>query len=274
MNEDTNNSGLYCGICNKQIKKIFTLVLLIFAIFLAAKTTNTIKEYKFIGGGVSATNIITISGEGEVFAIPDIAEFSFSVVEKRKEVKDAQKEAAEKINAILTFLEKNGIEDKDIKTINYSVYPQYEFEREECQLDFNCPPYKQVLIGFEVNQSILVKARDTQKAGEILSGIGEIGVSNVSGLNFTIDDEDELKNQARKKAIDKARRKAKELAKDLGVKLVRIVNFSESGDHPIYPRFDFAKVTVIDTGEEALAPEIPVGENKIISIVNITYEIR
>jgi uncharacterized protein len=267
MPDETNilNSG--------RIKKSASFVLVVLAVFLIVKTINTIREYKFIGGGVPTANTITISGEGEVFAVPDIAEFSFSVVEERKVVKDAQDAAAEKINAIIAYLKDNGIEEKDIKTTNYSVYPRYEFEREACPLGFNCPPGKQVLKGFEVNQSISVKVRDTEKAGEILSGIGERGVSNVSGLDFTIDDEDELLRQARKEAIDKAREKAKELAGDLGVRLVRVVSFSESGGQPFFSRLDFA-VESVGIGKTAPAPEIPVGENKITSVVSITYEIR
>ena len=270
MNKDTNNRGLYYEIGDKSIKKTLVLVLLIFAIFLAVKTINMIKEYKFIGGGVPTANTIIVFGEGEVFAVPDIAEFSFSVVEEKKTVKDAQETAAKKINVIIAFLDENGIEEKDIKTTNYSVYPQYEFEREICSLDFNCRPAKQVLRGFEVNQSISVKVRDTRKAGEILSGIGGLGASNVSGLNFTIDDEVRLARDARKKAIDDAREKARELAGNLGVKLIRIVNFSESGERPIYRYAATESIKLLGT----VAPEIPAGENKIISQVSITYEIR
>src|SRR3990167_705420 len=137
MNKDTNNRGLYYEIGDKSVKKTLVLVLLIFAIFLAVKTINMIKEYKFIGGGVPTANTIIVFGEGEVFAVPDIAEFSFSVAEEKKTVKDAQETAAKKINTIIAFLDENGIEEKDIKTINYSVYPRYEFEREICPLDYS-----------------------------------------------------------------------------------------------------------------------------------------
>lgn len=263
----------HCVFGSRRVKKILTLVLFILAVFLAVKTINAIKEYGFIGSGVPAVNTITVSGEGEVFAVPEIAEFSFSVVEEKEIVAEAQEIAAQRINGIIAFLEKSNIKKTDIKTINYNVYPLYEYETKECLNNF-CPPGERILKGFEVNQSISVKIRDTKKAGNILSGIGERGASNISGLDFMIDDEDELKRQARKEAIDEAREKAKELAKDLGVKLVRVVNFSESGSQPFFPRFDLAVETISKSGAPALAPEIPVGENKITSVVSITYEIR
>lgn len=276
MNSDINNYESHkhkCCFGGRRVKRMLSLVFLVLAVFLIAKTINTIKEYRFIGGGVSATNTITISGKGEVFAVPDIAEFSFSVVEEKKTVVEAQEVAAQRINSIVAFLNDSGVKETDIKTINYNVYPRYEFEKEVCPLGFDCPPGKQVLRGFEVNQSISVKVRDVQEAGSILSGIGERGASNISGLNFTIDDEEDLLTKARKKAIDDAHKKAKQLAKDLGVKLVRVVSFSESGNQPYYKNFAFEKIATMDSAGGNI-PEIPTGENKIISNVSITYEIR
>ena len=274
MNDETNNHH-HCGFAGGRVKRMFTLVLLILAIFLAVKTINTIKEYRFIGGGVSATNMITVSGKGEVFAVPDIAEFSFSVVEENKNVTDAQDVAARRINSILAYLEKSDIKDADIKTINYNVYPRYEYETKECSNDF-CPTGgESILKGFEVSQSISVKVRDTEKAGKVIAGIGELGASDISGLNFTINDEEKLIEEARKKAIDNARKKAKQLAKDLDVKLVRVVSFSESGNQPYYKNFAFTEVASFDgDGVGGGAPEIPTGENKITSNVSIAYEIR
>ena len=99
MHNETNNHG-YCGFGSGRVKRMLALVLLVLAIFLVFKTLNTIKEYRFIGGGVAATNTISVSGEGEVLAVADIAEFSFSVVEERDTVDEAQKIGAQKINAI------------------------------------------------------------------------------------------------------------------------------------------------------------------------------
>ena len=276
MNDDINNHGSYehhCGFGGRRVKRMLVLVLLTLAIFLAVKTINTIKEYRFIGGGVPATNTITVSGEGEVFAVPDIAEFRFSVVEEKKTVADAQEEAAQRINSIIAFLDDSDVKETDIKTTNYNVYPRYEYIRENCSGGL-CPPGgERVLKGFEVSQSISVKVRDTEEAGSILAGIGERGATNISGLNFTIDDEEDLSEEARKEAIDDARKKAKQLAKDLDVKLVRVVSFSESGSQPRYKNYAFAEMAVMDAVGGG-APDIPVGENKITSNVSITYEIR
>jgi len=244
------------------------------AIFLLIMSISSLKEYRYIGTGVPATNTITVSGDGEVFAVPDTGEFSVTVREEAETVEYAQTEATKKINAIIAYLKEAGVEDKDVKTVGYNVNPKYEWTQTACVNGY-CPPGKQNLIGFEVSQTLTVKVRDTKKAGELLSGVGGKGASEVSGLSFTIDDEDKLRSEARRAAIEEAQEKANVLARELGVSVVRVVGFYEDagGYQPYYGK---GGAVALDAAmaERAPAPELPVGENKIVSNVNITYEIR
>ncbi len=246
----------------------------VLALFLFAATIGELKGLRFIGSGVAATNTISVSGDGEVFAVPDTATFSVTVQEEAKEVKSAQEVATKKGNDIIAYLKKEGIDEKDIQTTDYSVYPQYDYTNAVCSGGY-CPPGKQVLRGFQVSQTLTVKVRDTEKAGDLLSGVGSLGASSVSGLNFTIDDQDALEAEARDKAITKAKDKAEVLAKSLGVHIVRVVGFSESGNYPMsyaYGRGGVAMDAMLET--KAVAPELPVGQNKITSNVTVTYEVR
>ena len=257
----------------KYVAQAAILVLVVLALFLLTQTLNTVKEYRYIGAGIEATNTISVSGEGEVFAIPDIATFSLSVSEEAKKVEDAQREATRKANDIIKYLKDSGVAEKDIKTTNYNVSPRYEY-RETSSSGSIRPGNKRVLVGFVVTQSLSVKVRDIDKAGEILSGVGSLGVTNVSGLSFTIDDEDDLKDEAREMAIDDAKEKAKVLAKDLNVSLIRIVGFSEGGGGYPQPLYARAESLSFDGAIGGAVPDLPVGENKITSNVTITYEIR
>jgi uncharacterized protein len=138
-----------------------------------------------------------------------------------------------------------------------------------------CTPGTQTLRGYEINQMVEVKVRKTEDAGKLLSGIGSQGVTNVSGLSFTVDNEEGIKAEAREAAINDAKAKADVLAKQLGVKIVRIVSFNESGDYPIfYSKTMAANGSARDMAEQAMAPELPAGEHKVISNVSIVYEIR
>jgi uncharacterized protein len=252
------------------------VVVILLAAFLAAKTLNEIKENSYIGRGIYAANVISVSGTGEVFAVPDVGSFYFSVVEEGKTVKDAQDKATKKVNDIISALKGQGIEEKDIKTTNYNSYPKYEYLSPAVCTNGYCPPGKQNLIGYEVNQTISVKVRKTSEAGNILTKVGDLGATNISGLDFVIDDTDTVQAQARDKAVADAKAKAKVLAKSLGIKLGRVVNFSESGSYPgpIYYSRDVAGKGGATLENQAVPPQVPTGENKIVSNVNITYEVE
>src|SRR3989338_3530051 len=75
------------------------------------------------------TNTISFSGEGKVFAVPDIAAVSFSIVTEATTSKVTQDQNSEKSKKVVEFLKNQNIEDKDIKTTGYSIYPQYSYPR-------------------------------------------------------------------------------------------------------------------------------------------------
>jgi uncharacterized protein YggE len=256
------------------IQNAAAIALGMLALFLLILAISSLKQYRFIGSGVTATNTISVEGAGDVFAVPDTATFSYGVmVSNAKDVTTAQTEVNTKGNAIIAYLKGQGVDEKDIQTTDYSVNPHYEYGQSACSNGY-CPPGKQTLTGYDVNQSVTVKVRDTKKAGELLSGIGSKGATNLSGLSFTIDDQKALESEARQKAIDDAHAKAEELAKQLGVTLVRVVGFGENGRSPIYYAKTMAMDSAYGMGGAAPAPEIATGQNKITSNVSITYEIR
>ncbi len=258
-----------------RIAILATVVLL--AVFLGVTVLKETMGLRYVGAGVMPANTITVSGEGEVFAVPDIAEFTFSVVSLKPTVAAAQEDATKKMNAVSAYLKEAGIAEKDIRTTGYNVYPQYDYETITCPVGTYCPGGKQVLRGYEVRQTTTVKVRDTAKAGDLLAGVGGKGATEVSSLTFTFDDVDAVQDEARDEAIADAKEKAEVLARQLGVKLIRVVSFNESsGGYPVpmYAR-DVAYGMGGATNEvKAVAPDISTGENKVTSNVSVTYEIR
>ena len=251
------------------------MLAIIVSVFFVVKIIAEIKGFRFIGGGAATPSTISFSGDSEVFAAPDIAMVNVTVREEGKDVKTAQDKATAKEKAVLDFLAEQGIEKKDIKTESYNSYPKYDYGR-PCYggLGMPCSSETPKIIGYEVSEYLSVKVRDLSKTGVIMSGLGNIGVGELNGPNLSIENEDELKAQARKMAIDEAKAKAESLAEDLGVRLVRIVSFSE-GDYPgLMYNFAVAEKAMDSGAAAAPSPELPSGENKITSNVTITYEIR
>lgn len=252
------NSKECCESFHKHIFKIpIVLLLLVLIVFVGAKAKNEIKNETKIA---EYQRTITVSADGKVFAKPDIGQISLSVTREAKTVSEAQKQSAEAMNKVVAFLKGAGIDDKDIKTTNYNIYPKYDYYKG-----------KQTFLGYEVSQSLEIKIRNLEKSGDIIAGATDNGANIVGGLNFTIDDPNALKAEAQKQAIEKAEAKAKELASNLGVRLGKLMNFSENGYvPPIY----YAKSEALGMGGGSVAPSIPTGENEITSTVSLTYEIK
>lgn len=248
------------------VRKAAVVTLSLLSLFLLTASIGEFKKLPTIGADVPAVNTISVSGTGEVVAVPDIATFSFSVSEESASVADAQGKSAKSINNITDYLTKNSVDKKDIKTTGYNIYPRYDYYGSSTYY----PNGKRVLAAYVVNQTVEVKVRNIADAGKILGGLGELGATDVSGLSFGFDKDDKLKAEARANAIAKAKIQAVTIAHDLGVSLGRVVSYNESGPGPIYGMGG----EMMSAKEVAPRPEVTPGESKITSTVSITYEIR
>ena len=242
-------------------------------IFLAV-ATKQLKET------AATTNTISFSGEGKVSAKPDVAAVSFSIVTEATTSKAAQDQNSVKSNKVTDFLKKQGIADKDVKTNGYNVSPQYSYPK-PCPIPMMYPQggpaypcaqdNTQKITSYQVTQSFEVKVRNLDKTGAILDGLVAAGANQVNNLGFQIDNPDALKDQARAKAIADAKVKAKTLENQLGIRLGRIINYSEGGGYPGPYMMGVSKSA--DSGGEVV-PSLPTGENEITIDVTITYQIK
>jgi uncharacterized protein YggE len=209
-------------------------------------------------------DVITFFGQGEVLVKPDLAIINFAVVSERETVTEAMEENTETMNAIIEFIKEQGIEERDLRTLAFRIHPSYEWIRD-----------RRVFVGYEVNQSLEVRIRDIDKIGVIIEGAIRYGANRVERLQFTVDDKEGLKEEARNKAITAAKEKATSVAEKLEIELVRIVGFSEGFWPPLPPPFP----PILEIEERMIAPpwdipEIMPGEEEITVTVHITYEIR
>ena len=252
--------------------KVLLFLAIVTMFYMAMKFVNETKKFSVASGDITNVSTIDVSGTGTAFAIPDIATESFTVQQKSATVHDAQAVVSATANKAVAYLKQAGVDQKDIQTTNYSAYPEYTYPT-PCA-DKSCSTVNTTprLVGYTVTETVTVKIRDTSKVGEIVDGLGALGVNGLSGPDFTVDDSAAVNAEARKKAIADAEQKAQVLARDLGVSLVRIVRFSESqgGGYPI-PMY--AK-DMTASSQGATAPDIQAGQNKYVSNVTVTYEIQ
>jgi len=241
--------------------KFFQFLIIVLVIMIIAFLAASINEKS----QANENQIITVSGTGEVYATPDVGLIDISVKTEGRDVATATNDNTEKMNAILTFIKSQGVEDKDIKTTGFNINPFYEWSDKTG---------RRTLTGYEINQTINVKIRDLSKAGAIISGATEKGANDVSNLSFIIDDDEKVKEDAKNLAIKDAQEKAKNLEKSLGIKMVKIMNFSENSYTPYVAYDQSYRLESSGMGGGVATPTIQTGENKITSTVTITYLFR
>ena len=243
----------------------------ILALFLLAQTITIAAD--FGRPGVPATDTVTVQGSGQATLPPDGARVSFTVENTAAAVADAQAATTKQANAALDFVKEQGVAEKDVKTLSYNISPQYSYPN-PCPTGALCPDYSRApkVTGYQVSETIQVTMRDLSNVGAMLGGLGKLGVQNLNGPAFALDDATAGYDAARADAIAKAKTQANLLAKQLGVHLGKIVNFSESsGGYPSYP---MAYGMGISESRVSSTPNIPTGENTYSASVSITYEIR
>ena len=257
---------------DKKISISVFVLIVIIGLFTLAKFVNEVRESKYVGRGNQPVNTISVSGKGEVSAVSDIASLYINLNKDGKTSKEAQNLLNESITKTLSYLKDQKIDDKDIKSEYGGLNPKYSYEQVAC-FAYPCPTKDPKIIGYTATQSITVKVRIVDSVNDIRTGLANIGVTDISGPTFSIDNEDGFKDEARSKAIIDAKEKAEVLAKELGVHLRGIVSFSENIGNNYPMMYEKAVMSSSLAGSDS-APVLPKGENKITSNVSIVYEIR
>lgn len=262
---------------NTQIKNFIGIAVVAGVVVFAYAAWAYVQAYsKFVEP--SSFRSFSVSAEGEAVAIPDVAQFSFSVITQGgANIANLQQQNVEKVNNAIAFVKGQGVEDKDIKTQNFSLEPRYQsFSCSMRSLDGEpvvCPPAE--IVGYTISQTVQVKVRDFKKVGVIVSGVVENGANSVSQLFFTIDKPDAVESEARAQAIQKAKEKAEAVARAGDFRLGRLLSIQEGGFPylPMYEKADFGYgATPVPTA--APAPAIEPGSQEVKVFVTLVYEIR
>lgn len=232
-------------------------------VYLLLQSRNLIAEHRIIGRAPITRDTITIDGMGKVNAEPTLAQVDVGLMSEGRDVPTAQTENTRKMNAITAQLKSLSIDRQDIRTSNYSIQPKYEYK-----------DGIQTIIGYTVSQNISVKVRDLSKIGTVLERSVQSGANQVNGVQFTLDDPTELQQEARKKAIEDAKQKAEALAQTLGVRIDKVVTFTEGSSNGAVPMPLYAYKAMDGAAVAPSVPEIQSGSLDVVSHVSVTFEVR
>ncbi len=248
----------------KTVLVIVGVVLLVsLTVLVNIIISNEVKRGRFIGFDSEHVRTIDVKGEGKVLATPDSASVHFGVITSSESSEEALEENNAKATSLIAFLKSEGVEERNIQTTGVNVRPVYDRDP-----DFIS---ERRIIRYEVSNRVEVKIEDIDNVGTIVDGAVREGADNVTGLRFSVSDEEKLKEQAREEAVQDAREKAEGITSALGVRLGRVMSFSESRDYGIIYRAEMA----LDSLEGELPEKTPIepGEDEVEVTVTITFEI-
>lgn len=202
-------------------------------------------------------NQLRVVGTAKATETPDIATTQIGVQTFNREVEPAVAENNRIAEAIIGAMRQQGIDEKDIKTTNFSIYPQRNWQNGG----------QGEITGFQVDNMISVTIRNLNIVGKALQAAINAGANNVYGLNFGIDDTETLKRELRLKAIEDARKQAEDIASAAGVELGKIITINDVSYSIPSARVDYDKAAA-----ESAVP-IQAGDLDITVQVEIVFSI-
>lgn len=203
---------------------------------------------------------ITVSGEGEIKAVPDEAVLTAGV-ESQGATADAALAANRRaMNSVFATLKRQGIPDRSIQTSEFNVSPQYD-------------PGKHTVpkvVGYQVTNSVSVTIDDLAKLGAAIDALVASGANSMGGISFAVHDPKPLLKQAREAAVKDATDRAETYAQAAGLSVGPVVQLSEGAVQMPRPMFR----TMAMGYDAANATPIAAGEQTISAHVTVTFEIK
>jgi len=207
---------------------------------------------------------IWVSGNGKVYAVPDVAILRLGVEAQEASVAEAQARASETMDRVMSALKGQGVAEKDIQTQYFNIQRVTRWDNEG---------QREIVIGYRVTNMVTAKIREVAKAGTVIDTVATAGgdLTRVDSIGFTVDDPSPYYEEARQKAVVDAQAKAQKLAEVAGVTLGKPTYISESSytPGPIY------RQDMVMKAEGAPAVETPIspGEMEITLNVQLAYAI-
>ena len=167
---------------------------------------------------------IWVTGNGKVTADPDLAILTLGVEARRQTISAARSDAAQAMTSIMYSLMKQGVVENDIRTIRFSIQPDYKYDERT---------RRQILTGYQVSNTVTVKIRDLDSVGDVIDASASAGgdTTRIQGIQFTIENPAALESQAREKAVKDALAKAQQFATLTGVSLGKLVYITEDSTY-------------------------------------------
>jgi len=241
-----------------KTKYLIVATLALLALLVSACVPTAVNQQAF-----PPLRTVSVSGSGTANLVPDIAYIYVGVHTEKPSAAEAMDENNAQTQKMIQALKDFGIDAKDIRTTNFSIWPQDKYDPMT-----GTPTGEKTYV---VDNTVYVTVRDLGKLGDLLDTVIAAGANTVNSIQFDVADKEAALKQARADAVKDAEAQAQELADAAGVKLgeIQTISFYDSTPYPLTTGKGGGGAAV-----EAAAVPIQPGQLTFTVTVSMTYEIK
>jgi uncharacterized protein YggE len=198
---------------------------------------------------------ITVGGEGEASAAPDVAYVTVGVQTQGATAAGVVAENSRRMAAVLDAMRARGLGSRELQTSGLSVSPQLDREQQ--------------ITGYQATNNVTITVNEVDRAGELLDAALAAGANRIGGLRFGLRDSVALHERALGDAAQVARARAEALAASMGLRIVGVGSVTESTVSVPQPR----AAAAVPAAALAAAPPPPVesGELRVTVQVRVSF---
>lgn len=209
----------------------------------------------------SVPRLVSVEGEAEAKAQPDMAVIVVGVISEGKQASTVQTDNNERVRAVLAALTKAGIANKDVRTSTLSLEPMYNW----------LPEGRREFLKYQMRNTVTVTVRNLSSVSAVLGAVVDKGSNEIGGITFGLSNINDLRDSLRTAACTNAQSKARSMVQAVGAKLGKLHSLNESGGwNPPQPMY---RAMAMDAKMES-EPTVAAGEMVVRVVVNASFEIE
>jgi len=247
-----------------RTKTLFIPIILLLAAALLSACNSLAAQPVVAQGETPQQRTLTVNGKGKATLTPEIVYVSIGVHTENENASEAVSANNQQSQKVANALKAFDIDEKDVQTSNFSIYPQQIYDNEG----------KFQGIKYVVDNTVFVTLRDISQLGDLLDAVVKAGANSINSVQFDVEDREAALSIARTEAVENAEKQAQELAKASGVTLGEVQTISSySGGAPI-PLYDYKGG--YGGGAAVAEAGVPVSPGQMVLTVevNMIYEIK
>ena len=207
--------------------------------------------------------VLRVQGSAEIRVVPDLAVVRLGVANEAPTAQEAQQAVNEASDAILDAVRRAGIDERNVQTVRLVLSPIYSSRRPN---DTQEPR----IVGYRASNTVSVRAEDLSFVAPVIDAALEAGANQLEGVSFGLQDDQAIKQQALRQAIEEAHGKADAMAAALGVELDAIISVTEEPGFVREPMMEMSRAMALQSNAQT---SVSPGQVVVRASVSIEYRL-